>query len=98
MQDNFNRLVRVCFYGMLILVGVLAAGAEAGSFGVPIVLGLSLFLILIAMQFSRRLMSKKPAVSGMASLGQMVAANKGGVAMLLVIMIATIVFLIKAFA
>jgi hypothetical protein len=98
MQDSFNRLVRVCFYGMLILIGVLAAGAEAGSFGVPIVLGISLFLILVAMQFSSRLAKQKSAGSSMASLGQMVGANKGGVAMLLVILIATIFFVIKAFA
>jgi hypothetical protein len=98
MQDNFNGLVRVCFYGMLIFVGVLAAGAEAESFGVPIVLGISLFLILIAMQFSARLMRKKPQTSSMASFGQMVAANKGGVVMLLVIMVAMVVLVLKAFA
>jgi 4-hydroxybenzoate polyprenyltransferase len=96
MQDNFGRLVKICFYGMLILIGFLAAGAEAGSFGVPAVLGIALFLILIAMQFTSRMMKSRSETQG-PTMAQTFAANKGGVIMLLVIALATIVVVFKAF-
>lgn len=97
MQDNFNRLVKICFYGMLILIGFLAAGAEAGSFGVPAVLGASLFVILLAMQINSRMMKSKSANQVAASSAGTLANNKGGVITLLVIAVATVFIVVKAF-
>ncbi len=96
MQDNFGRLVRLCFYGMLILIGFLVAGAEAGSFGVPAVLGISLFLILLAMQINSRMMRSK-ATNQVSSSGATLANNKGGVITLLVIALVTVFVVIKVF-
>lgn len=96
MQDNFNRLVRICFYGMLILIGFLAAGAEAGSYEVPAALGISLFLILLAMQINSRMMKSK-SNQAMATVDGTLAKNKGGVITLLVIAVATVFVVIKAF-
>jgi len=96
MQDNFGRLVRICFYGMLILIGFLAAGAEAGSYEVPAALGISLFLILLAMQINSRMMKSKSS-GQVASSGGTLANNKAGVITLLVIAVATVFIVVKAF-
>ncbi len=97
MQDSFGRLVRICFYGMLILIGFLAAGAEAGSYEVPAALGISLFLILLAMQINSRMMKSKSTNQVTASSAGTLANNKGGVITLLVIAVATVFIVIKAF-
>ena len=96
MQDSFGRLVRICFYGMLILIGFLAAGAEAGSYEVPAALGISLFLILLAMQINSRMM-KSISSGQVASSGGTLANNKAGVITLLVIAVATVFIVVKAF-
>lgn len=96
MQDNFGRLVKVCFYSVLILIGFLAVGAKTGGFGVPVVLGIALFLILVSMQFGAR-MGKSKSEDQTPSLAQTISANKGGAITLLIIALVTIFVVIKAF-
>ncbi|WVN42613.1 hypothetical protein AOB54_04350 [beta proteobacterium MWH-UniP1] len=94
MQDNFNRLVRLCFYGLLILIGFLLVGAQANSFGAPAVLGIALFLILLSMQFTSRAMKSKSAKE---SSGASLSGNKGGVITLVLIALIALFVVFKAF-
>ena len=43
MQDHFNKLVQVCFYGIIIFVGAVALGSKMGQVGPVLIFGLILF-------------------------------------------------------
>jgi len=48
MQDHFNKLVQVCFYGIIIFVGAVALGSKMGQVGPVLIFGLILFAIVLS--------------------------------------------------
>jgi len=95
MQDNLIRLVRICFFGLIVLLGTMAAASSVGTVSVPVFLGAIFFLLVLLMQFSPML-RRGSAGGGVECLKASFAGNTGGVITLIVIVAATIIVAVKA--
>lgn len=95
MQDNLIRLVRICFFGLIVVLGIMLAASKSGTMSVPVFLGVIFFVLFLLMQFSpmlRRASSTGGAESAKASF----AGSTGGVITLTLIVLATLFIAIKA--
>ncbi len=69
-RDNLIRFVQLSFWAVVVFSVVLIAGAQTGGLGVPSVLGVILFLIIM----SSALVSRRSASTGASRQGFMSAA------------------------
>ncbi len=71
-RDNLIRLVQLSFWAVVVFSVVLIAGAQTGGLGVPSVLGVILFLIIM----SSALVSRRSEVSSDKGFMQAVFTQK----------------------
>lgn len=64
-RDNLIRLVQLSFWAVVVFSVALFAGAQTGGFGVPTVLGIILFLIIM----SSAMVSRRSSSEGTARHG-----------------------------
>lgn len=95
MQNDLSKLVQVCFYGIVILVGAFALGSKMGELGPVLMFASILFLIVLSTQFGSFAASKKGAKKD--ELLASIRNNKGGFVSLVVIVAATLITVFTAF-
>jgi len=92
MQDHFNKLVQVCFYGIIIFVGAVALGSKMGQVGPVLIFGLILFAIVLSTQFG--VMASRKDGASMAGMIESIRKRPGGAATLAVIVLVAISLLV----